>query len=110
MGSASFRLGNIGGEFYASLFVFASAAALAVAAFPVLVAPVRNDQKRCARGRFTYWFMLLGYCVGGHVAIWRIRVESFSGPMIIGFISGVFLGNVIGWLVGHRFKMQDEEA
>ena len=104
----------LSGFYLAMCFMF-TAAALAVCAFPVLVAPVRNDPERCARGRFTHWFMVAGYCFGGFVwfvcfpILYEFSLTVYVNPLS-GLMIGVVLGNVIGRILGRRFKRQDEES
>jgi hypothetical protein len=111
MGVAGTRLGNIGGECFLALALVASTAAFAVVTFPFLVARVRNDPMRCARGRFTYWCMLAGYLLGGFATLLGLRDSDrpIMTNAVYGLVAGGYLGSMIGWAVGSRFKRQDEE-
>jgi hypothetical protein len=112
MGAAGFRLGNIGAEFVLALCFLTSALMIAVIAYPNLVARVRNDPRRCARGRFTYWGILIGYTIG-----WMAAVPKFFGAglplslyMVLGLIVGAALGNFVGRIVAQLLNLKAEEV
>ena len=100
----------LGGDMFAFLFLGATAAVIAVVAFALLVVPVRCDPWRCARGRFTYWFLLAGYIIGGFIAILVGRSGEGIVYACLGLVVGAAIGNVVGRVVGHRFRLQDEET
>jgi uncharacterized membrane protein YfcA len=105
-------LPNVGAGFYLAILLLLSTAGLALVTFPVLVARVRNDPERRARGRFTYWFMLGGYCLGGLAT--GMGIGGFDRPFIVnpllGLLTGAVIGNVVGRIIGRRFKLHDEEV
>jgi hypothetical protein len=112
MGAAGFRLGNIGAEFVLALWFLASVLMIAIVTYPILVARVRTDPRRCARGRFTYWGVLTGYSIG-----WMVAIQGFfeaEGPLsmytILGLMVGAALGNLVGRIMVHRFNLQDGEV
>ena len=100
----------LGGDMFAFLLLAATATVIAVIAFAVLVAPVRDDRTRCARGRFTYWFLLAGYVIGGFVAILVGRSGESIVYACLGLVVGAAIGNIVVRIVGHRFRLQDEET
>ena len=78
----------------------------------LLVAPVREDARRCVQRRFACWFGTGGFLVGCVLAPLDnddLIVVSVLGPALVGVGAGAGLGTLVGLIVWLCLKPNAEE-
>lgn len=103
--------GAVGGELiFLALLLFVTAF-LAVVGYVVLVVPVCENPRLCARRRFALALGCMGFLTGGiyWLFTWTERDRYLLGTPLGRLVFGVVLGELVGAFIAWRFRMANEE-
>jgi hypothetical protein len=102
--------GTLGGELIFLVLLLFATTALAVVGYVVLVVPVRENPRLCARRRFSHALGCVGFLVGGiyWLLTWTVHDRHFlSGPWG-GLLFGAVLGELVGAFVARYLRVEEE--